>query len=150
MNNYTIGIDPGVNGAIAVLKDDKLITVFDMPTRIESGKKQVDAPKLYELLLEYKIALAVVESVHAMPKQGVTSSFNFGRSFGVILGVLAGSEIPVKYVTPQAWKKRFSLIGTEKDAAREKIIHMMPQHKDLFLRKKDVDRADAVFIGLMK
>ena len=146
---FTIGIDPGVSGAISVFNKNDFVTVFDMPFFFESGKKYIDTPKLYELLLQYKITRANIEKIHSTPQMGVTSSFNFGRSYGVILGVLAASEIPVKFITPQEWKRRFNLIGTKKDAAREKIIHMLPKHKELFRLKKHVDRADAVFIGMM-
>ena len=33
-----IGIDPGLSGAIAILKDNKVIDIFDMPVMSE-GKK---------------------------------------------------------------------------------------------------------------
>ena len=37
-----IGIDPGLSGAIAVLKDSKVISLFDMPVMSE-GKKIRDS-----------------------------------------------------------------------------------------------------------
>ena len=50
-------------------------------------------------------AVATIENVHAMPKQGVTSSFTFGKNFGFLIGLLTACCIPYKFVTPQKWQK---------------------------------------------
>ena len=34
-----IGIDPGLNGAIAILEDKKVLGIFDMPVMAEGKKK---------------------------------------------------------------------------------------------------------------
>ena len=46
-----------------------------------------------------------IEKVHAMPKQGVTSMFSFGKGYGIWLGLIAGMWIRVNEVAPQTWKK---------------------------------------------
>ena len=83
-----------------------------------------------------------------MPKQGVTSSFNFGHSAGVIAGVLASLEIPTLMVTPQRWKKRAVLIGTNKDAARSKAIQKWPKWRELDKIGAGQAYADAAFIAI--
>ena len=35
-----IGIDPGLSGAIAVLEDNKVLGIYDMPVMAEGKKKQ--------------------------------------------------------------------------------------------------------------
>ena len=35
-----IGIDPGLNGAIAILEDNKVLDILDMPVMSEGKKKQ--------------------------------------------------------------------------------------------------------------
>ena len=50
-----------------------------------------------------------IESVSAMPGQGVTSMFNFGKGFGWILGILDAYAVPYELVRPQKWKKEFSI-----------------------------------------
>ena len=35
-------------------------------------------------MLKFDIDISIIEKVHAMPRQGVTSSFQFGRSFGAL------------------------------------------------------------------
>jgi crossover junction endodeoxyribonuclease RuvC len=59
---------------------------------------------------------AIVERVHAMPSQGVSSTFTFGKGFGGVLGVFAALGVPVLLPTPQAWKKKI-LAGTKQDKA---------------------------------
>ena len=34
-----VGIDPGLSGAIAILKDKKVLSIFDMPVMAEGKKK---------------------------------------------------------------------------------------------------------------
>lgn len=96
-----IGIDPGQSGALAVLDDTGIAYAipFDETDYVE---------ELSKYRSDMVSARCVVENVHAMPKQGVSSSFNFGRNLGWILGVLAGLGIPVELVNPQKWKREFS------------------------------------------
>ena len=150
-----IGIDPGITGALAVMENDCMIEVEDMPiVALAHGKKtkrQV-SPQLLTDLLENLThgrgeVLAIIEAVHSMPDQGVASSFNFGKGCGRIEGVLAGMRIPYTFVTPQAWKKRAGLIGKDKDVARTLAIELLPDMSSYLARKKDIGRADAMLIA---
>lgn len=147
-----IGIDPGVSGAI-VLLDDKLQPVewLRMPVMKEGKSSRVNAAELVREIDAWRFShdlTAYVESVHAFRGQGVTSCFNFGHSAGVIAGVLAALEIPTVMVTPQKWKKRASLIGTEKDAARSKAILRWPKWRELDKIGAGQAYADAAFIAV--
>lgn len=146
----TIGIDPGAeSGAIACFVDGELLDVIDMPCadKVISPKLLVDALKEFALAGFDDRPTVIVERVHAMPKQGVSSSFKFGRSLGAIEGCVAGLGWPLVWVTPQAWKKRHGLINQDKDAARVLAIETWPQHSESFKLKKHVGRADAALIG---
>jgi hypothetical protein len=48
---------------------------------------------------------AVIEKVHSMPSQGVSSSFTFGKNYGFLRGCLTAAGIPFEEVTPQVWMK---------------------------------------------
>jgi crossover junction endodeoxyribonuclease RuvC len=87
-----------------------------------------------------------VEIVHAMPKQGVSSSFNFGMSYGVALGVIGALKIPVVHVSPTKWKKYFGL-SADKEEARALAISKWPASLH-FRRKKDNGRAEAGLLAL--
>jgi len=149
--SYVIGIDPGISGAIAVLRDGILDFVIDMPTvEIASGKttkRHISAVTLALHLETYCKAHVVIEKVGAMPGQGVTSMFNFGRSAGIIEGVVAALRMPHTYVTPQTWTKAVGR-AAGKDASRMRAMELFPAAKaDLFKRAKDDGRADAALIA---
>lgn len=151
MTQYIIGVDPGMNGAIAILTNTgELIQVFDMPcieTKVgKSIKRRVSAELIATELRLYQDACACVERVNAMPGQGVSSSFGFGESYGLVRGVLAALQIPTQLVSPVVWKKSFGL-SSLKDASRAKAIQIWPAHAGEFKRVKDADRAEAALLA---
>ena len=146
-----IGIDPGLNGAIAVLTPDSL-QIHDMPVmtvdRNGKAKRQVSANELAELLHLYsgKNYHVCVEKVSAMAGQGVTSVFSFGRSFGMIEGILAALKMPVTFVAPATWTKGVGR-SPGKDASRARAMELFPNYEYFFKRVKDDGRADAALIA---
>ena len=159
------GIDPGVSGAICVLRQGKIVEIYEMPTMIDGKKnkrqvngaevtniflKEINNLKWQETSINSKLedrAKVVVEHVTAMPGQGVTSMFNFGQSFGVIKGICAALKLPIYFVRPTKWKKHFNLIKTNKDASRTKVIEVYPEISSKLSRKKDSNKADAILIA---
>ena len=148
-----IGIDPGLSGAIAVLDDQKVKCIFDMPVMSEGkkNKRQLNSALLVSLLRENinskEDTIIVVEQVNAMPGQGVTSMFNFGQTFGAIKGISAALGLPIFFVRPAKWKKHFQLINSSKDASRTKAIEMYPLLSGQLSKKKDVNKSDAILIA---
>ena len=148
-----IGIDPGLSGAIAILENNKVLNIFDMPVMSEGkkNKRQLNSALLVSLLKENidqsEEVSIVVEQVNAMPGQGVTSMFNFGQTFGAIKGVCAALELPIFFVRPSKWKKYFELINSSKDASRTKAIEMYPMLSKQLAKKKDVNKSDAILIA---
>lgn len=143
----TIGIDPGLTGAIAFMADDGLPCVYDLPVIRDKSLAWIDGAALQSLIInerEGRQATAMVEQVSAMPKQGVTSSFHFGVGFGSILGVLQALSIPIEFVRPGAWKKASGL-NSDKKAALHKARLLYPDI-DLHLEKHD-GRAEALLIA---
>ena len=148
-----IGIDPGLSGAIAILENNKVLDIFEMPVMSEGkkNKRQLNSAQLVTLLkdnvsTDEEIAV-VVEQVNAMPGQGVTSMFNFGQTFGAIKGVCAALGLPIFFVRPSKWKKHFELINSSKDASRTKAIEMYPLLSKDLAKKKDVNKSDAILIA---
>jgi len=146
-----IGIDPGLSGAVAIISDDSL-KVFDMPTmtveRNGKAKRQVSANELAELLYTCsgKDCHVYVERVSAMAGQGVTSVFSFGRSFGMIEGILAALKMPVTFVAPATWTRAIGR-SPGKDASRARAMELFPNYEYFFKRVKDDGRADAALIA---
>ena len=148
-----IGIDPGLSGAIAVMEDNKVLNLFDIPVMSEGkkNKRQLNSALLVSLLreniIENEDVAVVVEQVNAMPGQGVTSMFNFGQTFGAIKGVCAALNLSIFFVRPSKWKKHFDLINSSKDSSRTKAIEMYPKLSNQLAKKKDVNKSDAILIA---
>lgn len=141
-----LGIDCGKTGALALLEPDgTLRDVHDMP--LAGGDI---APVLIIDWLDdtaTDIQLATVERLHAMPPPvGSKANFSKGRSFGLVLGVLAGLRIPVELPTAAAWKRTMG-VSKDKDGCRALALDMWPADSALFARKKDADRAEAALIA---
>jgi crossover junction endodeoxyribonuclease RuvC len=153
--DYFIGFDPGLKGAYTVLdKHGDIVQVFDMPTvEIQIGGKQKNkvAPALIAaelgIFCHRDRCFAIIESVSARPGQGVTSMFGFGRSLGVVEGVLAGMKIPHRLVHSQAWTKEMR-VAPGKGGSRQRAMEQWPDKADLFKRVMDDGRADSALIAL--
>lgn len=144
---FTIGIDPGLSGAIAFMDADGNATVHDLPVIRDKSLAWIDGGVLQSLIINERAGrhtTAMIERVSAMPKQGVTSSFHFGVGFGSILGVLQSLAIPIEFVTPRTWKKSYGL-DADKKAALHKARLLYPE-VDLHLEKHD-GRAEALLIA---
>ncbi len=140
-----IGIDPGsASGAVAWLHADGRAAVSDQP--LIAGA--LDPHALRSLLLDTpEPATAVyVEHVSAMPRQGVASTFKFGRAVGAIWATVSLAGLRLELVTPTEWK-RWHRIGPDKEQARALAIRRFPALASDMARKKDVDRAEALLIG---
>jgi crossover junction endodeoxyribonuclease RuvC len=150
-----IGIDPGISGSICFFKDGKVVDIIEMPNMAEGkkNKRQVNGAQIYnEISLRIKNfskedIKVVIEQVSAMPGQGVTSMFNFGQSFGVLKGICSAMQLPMYFVRPAKWKKYFSLINSEKDASRTKVIQIFPYISSQLSKKKDANKADAILLA---
>ena len=151
---FYLGIDPGNSGALAIL-DEKgdIVDIFDMPTlEVVSGKSKKQRVNPQGIVAELALfrdqgVRGIIEQVNAMPGQGVTSMFSFGRALGVLEGVLAGLLIPYEHVTPTVWKKVMKL-NTSKDASRELAMRTWPHKAELFKLKKHDGRAESALLAL--
>jgi crossover junction endodeoxyribonuclease RuvC len=130
-----IGIDPGKDGAMAILgprSSDLAVVPFDeraYADRLLAVAEQANPVAEQELRAMMRIdavdAFVVVEHVNAMPGQGVTSCFSFGQNFGFILGLLTAFRIPYELVRPQKWKKEFSCTS-DKNTSIEVARRLFP------------------------
>lgn len=147
-----IGVDPGKTGGLAIVRNGYCMGVTPM---LIAGK-DVDFVEVAGWVRRMSAslcanAIAYIEKVHAMPKQGVTSMFKFGFVTGGVHGVLAALKIPRHLVTPHAWKKEI-LAGTKKDKLAA-IDYVRSAYPDISLlatprsRKCHSGMADAVCIA---
>lgn len=117
MKQIFVGIDPGKSGALAMIDAESGIA-FAIPY---DPKKYIDELRF----LDPAKTIVCLESVHAMPKQGVTSQFTFGTNFGWLQGVLDTLHIPYELVHPKKWKLEFS-VTADKNSAIEVCKRLYP------------------------
>lgn len=139
-----MAVDPGLSGAIAFYfpSHPERVSVEDMP--VAGG--DIDCVTLAGRIRQLAPDIAIVEAVHSMPRQGVSSTFKFGAGYGMVRGVIAALDVPTHLVTPAAWKKHFRL-GSDKEQARALALRLFPSVGERFARKKDDGRAEAALIA---
>ena len=131
--NASIGIDPGLEGGIValVLDNGGIRCVYQALTHRVAPNLEPDLMRravmdarnaVIEATPEgggYSIS-AVLERVGAMPKQGLSSTFNFGHGRGVWRGLLAGHGWHVLEPRPADWAR--ALLKNIPGEGKEKAI----------------------------
>ena len=143
-----LGIDPGLSGGLCCF-DENVIEAIDIPTHGEGPKRRVDALSVRRFIKSWQPDMAFIERSGAMPGQGVSSMFRYGRAVGALEAAVACSEIPLTIVEPSVWKRALGLPGgaENKEASRQRAILLRPMFSHLFARKMDHGRAEAFLIG---
>ncbi|NCX56226.1 MAG: hypothetical protein EBW87_03405 [Burkholderiaceae bacterium] len=139
-----LGIDPGFTGAWGMinhkgdyiscgdmLNDHQFILTNAVFAEISQARDRQDLQ-------------VIVESVHSMPGQGVSSSFKFGMSFGAAISLAQRLNCPWHIVTPQKWKKSLKL-DSDKDKSLSLARELWPTAP--LTRKKDNGRAEALLLS---
>ena len=99
---YFMGIDPGQSGGIAVVSETGTPWAVKMP---ETERDIWEAIESWSGHNDPEVSThALIERVHAMPKQGVASTFKFGRSYGFLRACLIGAQIPFQEITAAQWQ----------------------------------------------
>lgn len=147
----TIGFDPGKEGAYAILFGEDRPKVGPFPFI----GKELDLRMLYCVLVSHDVPrediYLVIEKVHAMPGQGVTSMFTFGSGFGELKALAKILGYRWALVTPQEWKKNV-LSGTDKSkgATVEWALRTYPSLQPDLLKKSGLahmGKVDALAIA---
>lgn len=162
-----IGVDPGLRGAISAYDalSKKLIGCHDMPLAHFSKRKgrikprgQIDHYGLATIVDAYSryAVLAVIEEVGGMVYldkfghirgQGSAASFNFGKSAGLIQGVIAAHYLPILFTRPAIWKPLMNLTH-DKDLSRSEASRLFPYMSSYFYQKRHDGRAESALLAL--
>ena len=130
MVNYIISIDPGATGAMCLMEVDnnvvKNINFIDFKTDGLEG--YINRLKMIDSNNNTNIIQIGIESVHSMPKQGVSSTFTFGQRLGELVGMLKTLKLGYEAVTPVKWQR---LVGIKpksgKSGIYESISRLYPR-----------------------
>lgn len=149
---HVLGVDPGVKGALCLLcLADRSVQVFDTPVK-DGLVDGVRLSGIVELCKMQGSVVAVVEQVGSMPRQA--GAFSFGRSAGVVHGVLDALSIPYFLAPPSQWKPAMGLRkmlnesqAQNKTRARELAVKLWPGMAEEFHRVKDDGRAESALLA---
>ncbi|RYF46534.1 MAG: hypothetical protein EOO27_39190 [Comamonadaceae bacterium] len=161
-----VGIDPGLTGACAVVGPQGLRGVFDLPTMPIPGvgpkamvQRKIDGRAFCNELLRLCPAgeakpTIVIEAVGTMggANNAVQTQGSLLRSLGALETVAECLRLPVLYVSPQTWKRRYGLIDSKlslkdrKAKAMDAARSCFPACTDI-ARAKDHNRAEAILIA---
>lgn len=138
------GVDPGQDGAIAAVSDQRSVVLLArLPHTTLKKKRVVDVQALGDLIrgvvANPAMSFAVVEHQHARviiaPGKGgkpgrrvdtPTTAFALGYAFGAIRGALTMLGVSQASYEPTVWKKAFGLVGTSKDASKAVAKDLFP------------------------
>lgn len=134
-----LGIDPGKQGAIAVLdKAAHRVTCYDMPGT---------TAELHDLIAGLpEIRICVLEKPFYPQGIGTSNAARIAEAYGVLKGALAWRSIPTEMTTPAKWKAALNL-SSSKAASREKAAQLFPDDAGQFKRVKDDGRAEAALLA---
>jgi Holliday junction resolvasome RuvABC endonuclease subunit len=125
-----IGVDPGLSGGIARL------VVRDGIVRPEVYPMPETERELWELMHQMNLGFplgtvfALVERVHAMPRNGSIGNFKLGQSYGSLRLVMVACCIPFEEVTPAKWQKAMGcLTGGDKNISKARAQQLFPEVK---------------------
>jgi crossover junction endodeoxyribonuclease RuvC len=146
------GLDPGTEGAFALVNRDGTLIVDDLPVHnVRRGRSmklraELDLQTMELVLREYRIEHVFLERVAARPGQGVVSMFRFGYAAGALYGLVVGLGLPVTRVLPRAWQKHHG-IDASPDAARQRAVQLYPAAAARLTLKRHAHRADALLLA---
>lgn len=123
-----IGVDPGLSGGLALLRDDDVPVVIPMPI-VRGGKgarDQYDVDGIARYLRAWTVSgdLVVIERLLPLPASvapGVIANYNRGAGVWLFRGICAALRISHELVSPRTWQREM-LAGTSGDTKQRSIV----------------------------
>jgi hypothetical protein len=161
-----LACDPGLTGACAVLDQNGLRAVFDLPTMpipdigpTAKVRTKIDARALVATLRQHCTAAdgkptTVIEAVGTMggKNNAVQTQGSLLRTLGAIETVLEVLGWAPAYASPQTWKRHFGLLDSELKPTARKAKAMQCARRlypgcNEIARAKDHNRAESILIA---
>src|SRR5262249_22241454 len=121
---------------------------IDIPVVGVAAKERIDVAAIVAFIRLHQPQHAFIERAQAMPKQGASSGFKYGRAVGAIEAAIVCCDIPMSIIEPSMWKKFHGLYQAEKEESRQRALQLFPAAHALLARKMDHGRAEAALIAL--
>jgi hypothetical protein len=144
---YT-GVDPGKQGAIAsITSTGEVLAITKFSDADTEGRIALLVCDHFAALPE-GVHSAVIERVGAMPRQGLSSTFVFGRVYGeawagLILSL--GGSVRLQAVTPSQWQRDLGLPKRSDSENHKRTLRELAENR--FGRKFTLAQADAIWLA---
>jgi len=96
--------DPGQSGCFCALSEHNDIAFKDWTN---STDEMLDWLKVYQD--SHNVVMTKIEDVHSIFGASAKSNFNFGRNFGIMIGLVRALRLPIAYVQPKIWQKHLGV-----------------------------------------
>jgi hypothetical protein len=150
-----LGVDPGITGALSIVdcapgRTPALVSCIDVPVAGEGAKKRVAVGKLSEWLDKHdaNIKVAYIERAQAMPDQGSSSGFLYGRCVGALEATVLLHGIPLRTAEPSVWKRAMGLSKQGKPASLANARLLVTGSSEALTRAGDHNRAESMLIAV--
>lgn len=141
---FYMGVDAGFTGAWGLIDHNgKYQSCGDMIHNEKHILSRLVFAEISQAVDKQDLEI-ILESVHSMPGQGVSSSFKFGMAFGAAIAIIERFNCTWHLVTPQKWKKTLQL-DSDKNKSLELARELWPNAP--LSRKKDNGRAEALLLA---
>jgi crossover junction endodeoxyribonuclease RuvC len=149
---FVCGIDPGIRGGLAIVNDvngiGALRDTIDIPTIGDKARERVDVLTVRVWIERHRPDFALIERAQAMPRQGASSGFKYGRAVGALEAAVMLCGVPLEIIEPTAWKRFWKLPPKDKERSRQRALELFPAAHALLARKLDHGRAEAALIAV--
>jgi Holliday junction resolvasome RuvABC endonuclease subunit len=147
-----LGVDGGIRGGLAIVSINndvapQLVDAIDIPVIGTGAKERVDVQAIRDWIVQHAPQHAFIERAQAMPKQGASSGFKYGRAVGAIEAAVTCCAIPLTIVEPSMWKKFHRLAGGDKEGGRQRALELFPAAHVLLALKRHHNRGEAALIA---
>lgn len=142
-----IGVDPGLSGAVAILRSNRVADVITIP--FVDG--DVDVPFLvgwinnktnYDPYIGGLMTVAYIEKTWGFSKGGIAVS-KLNRVSGILYGLIRALDIPVRNVAPATWRK--IVLGNFRATKQDALVHCLEKYPELNIT--DHNKAEALCIA---
>lgn len=146
-----LGVDPGIRGGLVIVEVNdgaapQIADAIDVPVTGSGAKERVDVLAIRTWIKAHGPQHAFIERAQALPQQGSSSGFKFGRATGSLEAVVTCCGVAMTIVEPAQWKRKLRLAGKDKEGARQRALQLFPSAHALLARRKDHGRAEAALI----
>lgn len=122
---YYFGVDPGSSSGSICAINEKGAPVLTFPLKDQSD---ADIKEALNMIMDTGLPMfGALEQVHAMPKQGVSSTFKFGGSYGALRAHMVWADVHLDRVTPHRWQTALGCrTRGDKNVTKHKAQEMFP------------------------